>query len=99
MRVIDHDAGRGATHVTQRIGEKYLAVETPEDWVALEEQHPRIAQHRRGRLHLALLAAQLEFMGRRVMLHLLAGRNIILAARRRRRASDSVPRGTPRPVR
>src|SRR4029453_6168303 len=30
VRVIDHDAGGGATHVTQRIGEKYLAVETPE---------------------------------------------------------------------
>jgi len=37
VRVIDHDAGRGATHVTQRIGEKHLAVETPEGGVALEK--------------------------------------------------------------
>ena len=37
VRVIDHDADRGATHVTQRIGEKHLAVETPEGGVALEK--------------------------------------------------------------
>src|ERR1700736_608245 len=30
VRVIDHDAGCGATEVTQRLGEKYLAVDTPE---------------------------------------------------------------------
>src|SRR6202011_5925651 len=30
VRVIDHNAGRDATRVTQRIGEKHLAVETPE---------------------------------------------------------------------
>src|SRR3984957_1996905 len=30
VRVIDHHPSRGATHVTQRIGEKHLAVETPE---------------------------------------------------------------------
>src|ERR1039457_4789976 len=45
----------GATHVTQRIGEKHLAVESPEGGVALEEQHPRIAQHGGSGLHPALL--------------------------------------------
>src|SRR5476649_873148 len=58
VRVIDHHSGRGATYVTQRIGEKHLAVETPEVGVALEEQHSRIAQHRRCSLHLAFPAAQ-----------------------------------------
>jgi hypothetical protein len=81
----------GATHVTQRIGEKHLAVESPEGGVALEEQHPRIAQHGGSGLHPALLGAQFEIVGRRVMLHLLAGRKIILARRRWRRVSDSVP--------
>src|SRR5450432_2908119 len=47
VRVIDHHSRCGATHVTQRIGEKHLAVETPEGWVALEEQHPRVTQDRR----------------------------------------------------
>lgn len=40
VRIVDHDAGRAAAHVTQRLGEKYLAVETPERGVALEKQHP-----------------------------------------------------------
>ena len=91
VRVIDHDASGRATHESQRLSEKYLAVETPEVWITLEEQHPRIAQHRRCGLHLALLAAQLELVGRRVMLNFLAGRKIILARRRGRRVADSVP--------
>jgi hypothetical protein len=91
VRVIDHDAGCGATQITQRIGEKHFAVETPEGGIALEEQHPRVAQHRRRGLHLAFLAAQLELMRRRVVLHLLARRKIILARRRWRRVSDAMP--------
>ena len=82
VRVIDHGPGCGAAEVAQRLGEKNLAVETPEGGIALEEQHPRIAQHRRGGLHLAFPAAQFELMRRRVVLHLLAGRKIILARRR-----------------
>jgi hypothetical protein len=91
VRVIDHDAPRRAGEVPQRFGEKHLAVETPEGGVALEQQHPRIAQHRRCSLHLAFLAAQFELVGRRVMLHLLAGRKIIPARRRWQRVADSVP--------
>src|ERR1039458_235832 len=91
MRVIDHDAGCGAPHVSQRIGEKYLAVETPEGGVALEKQHPRIAQHRRCRLHLSFPAAQFDFVRRSIMLELLARRKIILAGRYWRRVSDAVP--------
>src|ERR1035437_5377266 len=41
VRVIDHDASGRATQETQRLGEKYFAVETPKVWIALEEQHPR----------------------------------------------------------
>src|SRR6266496_6171664 len=60
VRVIDHDPSGRATHETQRLGEKHLAVETPEVWITLEEQHPRIAEHRRGGLYLAFSAAQFE---------------------------------------
>src|ERR1700693_1518391 len=91
VRVIDHDASGRATHETQRLGEKHLAVETPKVWITLEEQHPRIAQHRRRGLHPAFLAAQFEIVGRRVMLNFLARRKIILAHRRWRRVSDYVP--------
>jgi hypothetical protein len=37
VRVIDHDASGRTTHVSQRLSEKYLAVETPEVWITLEE--------------------------------------------------------------
>src|SRR6202162_3751101 len=91
VRVIDHDASCGATPITQRIGEKHLAVETPEVGVALEEQHSRIAQHRRRGLHFAFPAAQFHLVRRRVVLNLLAWRERIMARRRRRRVADSVP--------
>jgi len=45
MRVVDHHALDGATHVSQRIGEKHLAIEALERGVDLEEQHARVAQH------------------------------------------------------
>src|SRR5262249_51172361 len=38
MRVVDHHAGCGATHIAQSIGEKHLAVEALERWIALEKQ-------------------------------------------------------------
>lgn len=91
VRVIDHDTGGGATQVTQRLGEKHLAVEALKGGVALEEQRPRITQHRRCGLHFAFPAAQFEFVWGRVMLHLLAGREIILARGHRRRLPDSMP--------
>src|ERR1035438_9398414 len=91
VRVIDHDVPRRAGEVPQRLSEKHLAVETPEGGVALEEQHARVAQHRRRGVHLAFPAVQFELMRRRVVLHLLARRKIILARRCRRRVSDSMP--------
>src|SRR5450631_2661063 len=51
VRVVDHDASCRATHETQRLGEKHLAAETPKVGTTLEEQHSRIAQHRRCGLH------------------------------------------------
>src|SRR5450432_388750 len=90
VRVIDHDASGRATHESQRLREKHLTVETPEVGITLEEQHPRIAQHCRCGLHLALLAAQLELVGRRVVLNLFTGRERILARRRWRHVADSM---------
>src|SRR6266571_980084 len=69
MRVIDHGPRCRAAEVAQRLDEKHLAVETPEVWITLEEQHPRITQYRRGGLHLAFLAREFELVRRRVMLH------------------------------
>jgi hypothetical protein len=45
MRVIDHHALHGTAHIAQRIGEKYLAIESLERWIDLEKQHARITQN------------------------------------------------------
>src|SRR5208283_3854326 len=62
VRIVDHDAGAGASHVTQRVGEKHLTVEALKRRVTLKEQHPRVAQDSRGGLHLALLAGESDFV-------------------------------------
>src|SRR6516225_9223217 len=91
MRVIDHHAGRGAAHITQRFGQKYLAVETLERRITLEEQHARIAQHGRSGLHLAFLAGQFQLMRRGVVLKLGSGWELIVTRWYGRRVSDSMP--------
>ena len=70
--VVDHGALRGAAEVAQGFGQKHLAVETLEGGIHLEEQHVRVGQHRRGRLYLAALAAQLHLVRGGIVLHLLA---------------------------
>ena len=98
MRVIDPDASRRAGKVTECLGEEHLAVETLKRRVALKEQHPRVAQHPRRSLHLALLAGQLDFVRGRperickpdLMLQFLARLEAILARRHDRRLSDAL---------
>src|SRR5512145_24353 len=91
MRVVDHHPRRRTREVAQRIREKHFAVETLKRRVALEEQHPRVAKHRRGRLHLALLARQFQLVWRGVVLHLFTGLEVITAYRRRWRLPDAMP--------
>ncbi|HLG95408.1 MAG TPA: hypothetical protein VKX49_03745 [Bryobacteraceae bacterium] len=90
VHVVDHHAGRSAAHIAQSIRQKYLAIEALECWVALEEQHARVAQHRRGGLHLAFLAGQFQRVRRRVMLEFRAGRKLILSRRYGRLVPDAV---------
>src|ERR1700752_499269 len=73
MRVVDHHASRGAPHIAQSIGEKHLAIETLEGRIALEKQHSRVAEHRRGGLHLAFFASQSYLVRRGVVLEFLPG--------------------------
>jgi hypothetical protein len=91
VRVVDQHAGRSAREVTQRVGEEHLAVKTLKGRVALKEQHPRVTQHGRGGLYLALLAGQLHFVRGSVVLHLLAGREVVPAHGRDGRLADAMP--------
>src|SRR5450759_656645 len=43
VRVIDHHALDHAARISQRVGEKYLTVESVKRRIDLEEQHPRVA--------------------------------------------------------
>ena len=91
MRVVDHHALDHAAHVAQRIGEKHLAIEPLKRGVDLEKQQARIAQHRRGGLRLVLPAAHFDGMRRRVVLHLHARIEVILARRHDRGLADALP--------
>src|SRR5450759_1761769 len=91
VRVIDHHSLDHASRMSQRVGEKYLAVESVKSWIDLEKQHPRIAQHPRGGLRLVLPAAHFDFVRRRIVLHLHARIEVILARRFDRCLPDTLP--------
>src|SRR5215472_11202693 len=91
VRVVDHHPGWAAGKVAHRIGEKHLAIEALKARIALEKQHPRIAKHRRSRLHLALLSGQFHLVRRRVVLKFLCWRKLILSRRCWRLISNSMP--------
>ncbi len=91
MRVVDHHAPWNAAHVLQCIGEEYLAIETLEPGIDLEKQHVRITQHCRSGLRLVLLAAYFDCVRRRIVLHLLARFEMILASRHYWCLSDTLP--------
>jgi hypothetical protein len=69
MRVVDHHTLDHAARIAQRVGEKYLAIESLKGGIDLEKQHARIAQHRRRRLRLVLPAAHFHRVRRRIVLH------------------------------
>src|ERR1017187_7221144 len=91
VRVIDHHALDYAARMPQRVGEKYLAVESVKRRIDLEEQHPRVAQDTRGGLRLVLPAAHFDRVWRRVVLHLYTRFEVILARRFDRRLPDALP--------
>ena len=79
VRVIGHHANGGPAKVAQGTDEKVLAVEALEGRVTLKEQHARVTQHRRGGLHQAFLAVQLDRVRRGIVLQLLTGLEVILS--------------------
>ena len=91
VSVVDHHASRHSPEVAQGFGEKHLAVETLKGGIHLEEQHARIAQDRRGRLHLAALAAQLELVRRGVVLNFFAWLEMVVSGRHDGLLSDAMP--------
>src|ERR1019366_2107553 len=91
VRVIDHHALDHTARMPQRVGEKYLAVESVKRRMDLEKQHPRVAQDTGSRLRLVLPAAHFDGVRRRIVLHLHAWFEVILARRFDRRLPDALP--------
>jgi hypothetical protein len=89
--IVNHAGRGGPGHILERVGEEDLAIEAREDRVGLEEEQPRVAQHQRGRLDALLHAADRGAVGRGVVLHLLRGREVVVADRHRRGVSDGMP--------
>src|SRR5260370_13324792 len=81
-------------------GKKDFEIEAMKRWVALKEQHARVAQHRRGRLHFAFLPREFQFVGRSIVLQFLAGPEVVLPDDLLRRFGDAIPapEGGPDPV-
>ena len=90
VRVVDHPHAAGAAEVAQGVGEEQLAGEAVEARVVLEEQHARVAQDQAGGLDAPVPTGQEHIVRRRVVLHLLAPIEVILASRLGRRVTDSV---------
>jgi hypothetical protein len=67
----------GAPHVSQRFGEKRLAIEALKLGPDLEVEHTRVTQHRRCGLRLILASSDDDFVRRGVVLHLDAWLEVI----------------------
>lgn len=89
--IVDHTHRAGSTEVLEGFGEKELAIESIESRIALEEHHSRKAQHHGGGLHLDGLAQDTGGVGRRIVLHLLTGVELIVACGLNGPAADAVP--------
>ena len=91
MRVIDHDDRGSPLKILQSLGEKDLAVEALKGRVALEEEHPGVAQNGRGGLDFAALARKFHQMRGGIVLHLLGGLKVIASCRHDRLLTDPLP--------
>ena len=69
MGVVDHAPAAGPAKVFQGLGEEHLAPETVEGWVILVINHTAVTEHQAGVLDQAHLVADLDPVGRRVVLH------------------------------
>jgi len=77
--------------LSERVGEKYLAVKTLKGWIELKEQHPRVTQHGRGGLHLPLPSTEFDAVRRGVVLKLFRRLELVAAGRDDWRLADAVP--------
>jgi hypothetical protein len=90
VRVVDHAPLAGSLEVRQRIRQKYLALEAREARVVLVKTHPRVAKHQCRRLHCCSTTCHHRVVRRRVVLHFLAGAEVVVADGGRRRVPDAV---------
>ena len=77
--VVDDAARRGAVHELRGAQQEVLGIEALEGRVVLDEQAPRIRQRQSRALRDEGLAGDFQPVRRGVVLHLLAGREVVLA--------------------
>ncbi len=90
VTVIDHAVPARAVVVGRGIVEEHFALETSEPRIELEEQPAREARHERRGLHATERTADMHVVRRGVVLHLLAGLEVVPALRLERLVADAV---------
>ena len=90
VRVINHAGGGGPAEVLERVGQEDLAGKPRETGIALDEEHPRVAQHAHRGLDAVRPAPDRGAVGRGIVLHLLPGREVIVPGRHRRSVAEAM---------
>jgi hypothetical protein len=90
MRIVDHALLAASLEVRDRVGQKDLALEATEVRISLKEEHMRIAKNKRRRLHAGASRRDIRVVRRGIVLHLLAGREVVSARRLRGLVTNAV---------
>ena len=77
--VVDHATACRSAEAGEGLGQERLGVEAVVGGIDLGVQLTRVAQHHRGTLHAASSPADHDVVGRGIVLHLLAGSEVVLA--------------------
>ena len=91
VSVVDQASFAGPLKILESVSEKDLALETAEGGKELKEEHARITADQRGGLNRPQLAADLGAVRRGVVLHLLAGLEVIFSDGFFRFVADALP--------
>jgi len=89
--VVDHALAARSAKIGQGLGQKHLGPEASPPRVQLRVVHARIAKDQRGALHPALDAPDYDVVRGRVVLHLLAGLELIMTRGLFGRLANAVP--------
>ena len=75
--VVDDASGAGPVHEAKGLGEEVAGFKAGEGGVIADEESPAVAEHKGGALGADFLSIQLDIVGRRIVLHLHTGAEVV----------------------